>query len=174
MRLLCLPVLAAAALAATAAEARTRDIATSWGKPGVEMTQYRLDAGVCAAHATNTDLRGTPQAQTLVKASRLLDNAYETASMYNPPAAGGILMGTPWVEVARIHRSLRVGQTLGEVRANLTEVLHGCLEERGYRRFALTDQQRKRVKKLGLGSKKRRAYLHSLARDPEVLARQGL
>jgi hypothetical protein len=84
------------------------------------------------------------------------------------------MFGSPWSDVQRIRDGLGVDETLADVRRLLTGVLHECLEARGYRRFALTADQRKQLKKLALGSKARRAYLHSLASDPDILSRQAL
>lgn len=173
MRILHLSVLAAA-LAGAGAEARTRDIEASWGKPGVSMTDYRLDAGVCAAKAISVDVADTSAARQLVKASRALDNAYSTAWMYNPPAAGGIWFGSPWQEVRRIQDTFAVDESLDEIRALQLAALRSCLTQRGYRQFALTPEQRQRLKRLALGSEKRRAYLHGLASDPQILAGQGI
>ena len=166
--------LALAAAGATAAQARTRDIETSWGKPGVSMTQYRLDAGVCAAKAMTLDISNTNAAQQLVKASDALDRAYSHYSLYLPSANGGIMAGNPWNEVARVRDMYAVDDTLEQVRAIQYQALNDCLTERGYRQFRLTEEQRRLVKKLRLGSDKRRAFLHMLASNPEVLTRQPI
>jgi hypothetical protein len=47
-----------------------------------------------------------------------------------------------------------------------------CLMQRGYSKFRLTDEQRKRLSKLRAGSDERRAYLYGLASDPAVLQSQ--
>ena len=142
---------------ASGANAGSRDIETSWGKAGVSLTQYRLDAGVCAARAISLDLTGTPEAEQMVKASRALDTAYSTAWMYHMPASGGMVFGSPSAEVQRVRDTSAVDATLEEIRQKQVSVLHDCLKERGYRQFVLTPDQRARLKRLSLGSEKRRS-----------------
>lgn len=175
MRLVNLAIGALAAAAAGAATAQThRDIETSWGKAGVSLTQYRLDAGVCAAEAISLDVSATPAAKRMVLASRALDTAYSTAWMYNPSAAGGNYLGNPWHEVARVRGMYRVEENFEQVRGLQLTALADCLSGRGYRRFRLTDEQRRQVRRLPMGSQRRRAFLHGLASDADVLARQAL
>jgi hypothetical protein len=52
--------------------------------------------------------------------------------------------------------------------------LEGCLAARGYVKFELTDGQYRQLKGLEPGSDERRAYLYSLASDPDVLAAQAV
>ena len=161
------------AIAATAAAASpVRDIESSWGKANVSLAEYRQDAGICAAGAIATDISGTEAAQRLAKASQRLDRIYDSASMYNPGAAG-ISFGNPYHEVPSVLRAYRVEENFEQIRQWQVAVLEGCLEGLGYRKFALTADQRARLKKLPLRSERRRAYLHSLASDPEVLSRQA-
>jgi hypothetical protein len=145
----------------------------SWGKAGVSMTQYRLDAGVCAARAISKDVSATPAAERMVLASRALDNAYAMAWMYYPSASQGGMMGNPWREVQNVSRAFRVEDNIAEIRNLQYDTLAACLTELGYVRFRLTDAQRDRLRHLPLGSAKRRAFLHALASDPAVLVRQA-
>jgi hypothetical protein len=169
-----LAILVLAAASATAAQGSTRDSEVSWGKPGVSLTQYRLDAGVCAAQAISLDISETPAARQMVKASRALDNIYSNAWMYYPPAAGGIQFGSPWREAQRIVESPAVVDSFEQIRATQIAKLRLCLSERGYRQFRLTEDQRENLRKLSIGSEKRRLFLHGLGSNAAVLARQGL
>ena len=56
----------------------------------------------------------------------------------------------------------------------MRQALEGCLAERGYVKFELTDEQYDMLRELQVGSLERRMYLHRLASDPEILAAQGL
>jgi hypothetical protein len=156
-----------------AAASPTRDIEKSWGKPGVSPGEYHLDASICASEAMAMDISQTAPAKRLAKASRELDTIYETASMYNPGAAG-ISFGNPYHQVPSVLQAYRVDESFKEIRKWQIAVLEGCLKGLGYRQFALTEDQRRRLKKLPLRTDRRRAYLHSLARDPLVLSRQGV
>jgi hypothetical protein len=65
---------------------------------------------------------------------------------------------------------LRIRQARDILQARLDH----CLEEHGYRRFRLTDDQRRQLSHLGMRRPERQVYLHSLASDPQVLATQSL
>ena len=54
------------------------------------------------------------------------------------------------------------------------QTLNSCLTQRGYHQFRLTDSQRQELRRLDRGTEERRAYLHSLAADAEVLRQQSL
>jgi hypothetical protein len=176
MRLLRLTIFALACSAAgtTGAWGASRDIETSWGKAGVSLIQYRLDGGVCAARAITLDISGTPAAQRMVLASRAIDNAYASAWMYYPSASDGPVLGNPWRAVYQARVNFRVDDNFEEIRGIQYDALRECLLARGYREFRLTDDQRARLKKLPLGSERRRDFLHSLGSDGEILARQAI
>ena len=147
---------------------------TSWGKPGVSMFQYRLDSTGCIVQAINHDIAATPQAQQLVKASRALDAAHNSAWLNNPSFDGGTYWGNPGLDIRRTMDTLRVDDQFTALERLQHEVLTDCLESRGYRQFRLTPDQQARLKKLRHGSDGRRAFLHSLGSDPQVLASQGV
>lgn len=174
MRVLSVCAATLAMAAATGAGAASRDIATSWGKPGVSLYDYHVDASICANEAVSTDISSTPAARRLVKASRALDNAYSAGWMVAATSYGSQVSGGVGRSTQSIHDAFRVDQSLDQIRDIQVQVLNGCLKGLGYRQFALTAEQRARLKKLALKSAKRRAYLHSLASDPAVLSRQGL
>jgi hypothetical protein len=164
---------------ALAACASTPDApATSWGKPGVTLTQFWTDSSECALAGAATQV-GT--ASNLEGVGNPADGAR--------PAAGASALGTP--------NSLRpVGNHGSEVDTNMYDVaaraqynaavaqrnadeaqkaaVEGCLVERGYRRFRLNAEQSAHLATLPTGSAERRAYLHQLASDPAVQAAQAL
>jgi len=128
----------------------------TWGKGGVSLEQYWIDSAECGHIAAATDLTGTPPARALVIASRMIDNqnGYEDV-------ARALQFASPevqWDRAARIMES----------------ALEACLIERGYVKFELTDGQYRTLKMYEVGTFERRAYLHSLASDPDVLATQAI
>jgi len=152
-----LTVLAAAGTLGSAALAGARP-ALSWGKPGVSFEAYRADATACLRAAASTDLTGSEPAEALVLASRRVETA---------------LNADPWsvaqaVDAARPDLSIRQARDIMQAR------LDHCLEEHGYRRFALTDAQRRQLNRFNLRQPERQVYLHSLASDPQVLASQSV
>ena len=130
--------------------------AVSWGKAGVTLEEYWIDAATCGHRAAAVDLTGTAPAEALVVASRRIDNWSDSESIQR-----ALRLAAPEVQWDRAARILQ-----GE--------LEKCLTERGYVKFRLTRAQAHRLKKLEAGSLERRAYLHSLASDPKVLEAQAM
>ena len=171
-------------LAGLSAAPAAASSATSWGKAGVSFEAYRADATFCLREAAATDLRGTPPARALVLASRQVEMGQ--AATYSPMNNGahGVAPGSsrPPFEVGS-DTALRVGQErnaaqverrVAEAREILEARLERCLADRGYHRFRLTREQRRRLDRLPERAPERQAYLHSLASDPQILAAQGL
>jgi hypothetical protein len=172
---------ATAFVATTAEAATTRDIETSWGRPGVTYSEYRSEAASCENEAVATAIAGTPEVKQLIKASRALDNAYAMAWMANPPTSSwganptGIIsnISNPWNAAIGAARSFGVEDSIQGVRGMLQATMDSCLWRHGYRQFRLTEEQRGNLKKLPLGSERRQKYLHRLASDATVLQVQA-
>jgi hypothetical protein len=147
-----------AALAAAPASARYvgPGSSQSWGKANVSLADYRADAVACGRQAAAVDVAGTAPAEALVVASRMLDNAPDAWTA---------------VDAMRIASPERNMLKVGDI---LQAELDRCLAARGYHKFKLTAQQRHKLAKLPVGSDARHAYLHSLASDPTLLARQAV
>ena len=147
-----------AALAIGAAASAAHRPALSWGKPGVSYETYRADATACLRAAAATDLTGTEPAQALVLASRRVATA---------------AAADPW-SVAEAIDAARPDLRIHQARDIMQARLDHCLEEHGYRRFELTDAQRRQLSHYDLAAPARQVYLHSLASDPQVLASQAV
>ena len=148
----------AAALAIGAAASAAHRPALSWGKPGVSYETYRADATACLRAAAATDLTGTEPAQALVLASRRVATA---------------AAADPWSVAAAIDAArpdLRIHQARDIMQARLDH----CLEEHGYRRFQLTDEQRRQRDHFNMRQDERQLYMDSLASDPRILASQAV
>jgi hypothetical protein len=130
----------------------------SWGKEGVSLEQYWTDSAECAHIAADIDLEGTNPAKALVFWTRM-GNGNMAPNNY-----------------ADIYMSARINPEVQWNRAAtiMRKELEGCLAERGYVKFELTDEQDRQLDQLEAGSLDRRSYLHSLASDPQVLATQAL
>lgn len=170
-------VLAAILVAAPAgAKMVSAGMDKSWGKAGVSFAQYRADGLACAHKAADTNLAGSDPARALVIASRLIDNdptvgAGPTADPISSAQAGADVVGMAGSSASTVQAIGPQRQILkaGDI---LKARLESCLAERGYVKFKLTGEQRKHLRGLREGSDARRAYLHSLASDADVLARQ--
>jgi hypothetical protein len=167
-----LPILALlAAGIATAASARLP--ATSWGKPGISYDEYRADATICLREAAGTDLAGTEPANALVLASRQIETALTTNLA--PMEGGGfdpIITAVNAMQQAKM--AARPDYRLRQARDILQERLDHCLEEHGYRRFQLTDAQRRQRDHWDRRQAERQLYLYSLASDPQVVTSQAV
>jgi hypothetical protein len=168
----CLPILILAA-AGLASAASARRPAVSWGKPGVSYADYRADATACLRHAAGTDLAGTEPANALVLASRRMETIQ--TSDFTPMVGGGF---DPLITFANAMQMARIGARpdlrIRQARDILQGRLDQCLIDHGYRRFALTDDQRRQLNRFSLRQPERQVYLHSLASDPQVLASQAV
>jgi len=154
--------LAFSVLTAAGASAQTRDLRTSWGKPGISFDQYRADAVECGITGHYVDVSGTDAAKAFVNGSRrintLLDNNadVETAMLS-----------------ARIVEAVRPAERRKEIKNTLVSTVEQCLASRGYQRFRLSDEQRDKLRKMPKGSDQRHAYLYRLARSKKVLSTQA-
>jgi hypothetical protein len=128
----------------------------SWGKAGVSLEDYWVDAAQCGHAAAAIDLKDTTPAKALVYGSRLLDDASSPGEVMSVQQL--VAPEIQWNRAATIMR----------------KALEMCLAERGYVRFRLTDSQFRHLRKLEAGSVERRQFLHRLASDAVVLARKAV
>ena len=176
--------LTAVAILALAASPAAASPATSWGKAGVSFEAYRSDAISCLREAAATDLRGTAPARALILASRQIETGQSNdyTPMINGAGGTSPTAGRPsfdpssetYLRVAHAQNAAQVDRHIGEAREILEARLEQCLAGRGYQRFRLTREQRRRLDRLPERAPERQAYLHSLASDPQILAAQAL
>src|SRR5687767_2577721 len=95
MRVLSICAAALAIAASTNAGAASRDIETSWGKPGVSLHDYQLDASICANEALKLDVAEHPATKQLIRASHAMDNAYAQVGRSPPNGVGAVYGGGP-------------------------------------------------------------------------------
>lgn len=179
-----LPALAVLALAAGCAS--TSGPATSWGKPGVSMVDYRIDSGQCAIIAASSNplvdgdgaggLRGSNQQGVVNRGgdAAVASGANNSGDSGTPtPTSGNFYRDAPPDDMVQRAANQQRAQELALRRAR-DQALENCLVERGYREFRLTEAQRAHLATLPEGSEERRVYLHGLGADPAVLEAQGL
>lgn len=156
--------------------------ATSWGKPGVSIDQYRTDAITCGRTGYYLDVSDTEAAHVFKDASAQLE-----ANEADLPSAAMVAgSGTPDAREAAMEVNDIVGRSAHIVEAtrpaermrtvgNLMQAkVDDCLKGRGYIHFKLTDSQRKHLAHLHLGSVDRHIYLYQLGTDPDVLKAQAM
>jgi hypothetical protein len=152
----------------------------SWGKAGVSLEDYRADAAACEREAVNLDISNMGAARTRVAASRAINAVFAGEWMYAPAASasgvgGGMFdRGGIGHDIQQVVHTYRVDEQLAEIAGLQYRVLQACLAGRGYRQFRLRADQAARLHRLRHGSAARRAYLHSLGSDPEIVSRQAL
>lgn len=165
----CTFAITAAALACSSAQAGAPRFA--WGKAGISYDQYRAEAFECAIVGLDTNIDNTEPVERLRNATReleALDNRQSVASSADPVGAGI----NHAQDLARMREAARPDQQVKEVKKILFSAMQQCMIQRGYTRFALTEDQRDEIDKLKDGSQERRAYIHKLASDPAVLDHQ--
>jgi len=160
-------------LTATQLAAAPKTPKESWGRAGISFDQYRRDAVECGREGYYLDISRTDDAKAFVRGSRELDNMTQSASTTAPGADPVDAAVTKANEYERIRASVQPERRMDHLKTVLQSAVDQCLARRGYTRFRLTDDQRRHVGKLPLGSAQRRAYLYSLSSDPKVLATQA-
>ena len=165
-------LLLAAALAVPGAAAPKPQ--ESWGKADVSFETYRTDAVECGRLAYYADVSDTEQAKLFVSASRRLEAA-DDHGMGVPSATSEMELQRMVGLAARseqIRAGIRPEKRMKELHVGLVDVVETCLEQRGYSRFTLTEEQRDALGKLKKGSPERHRFMHSLASDADVLRAQ--
>lgn len=171
------------------------DAGMSWGKPGVDFQTYRADAVLCGRQGYYLDVSNTPEAKTLILATRQLETIDENGvpnsgnvQFDSVPVPGVMLDGTLDVTYnPAIARSLEMAQRYGRtvqgarvdvqmkrVGERLQSTVDVCLADHGYRRFRLTRDQQRQLDHLRRGSPERQAFLFALASDPRILEAQAV
>jgi hypothetical protein len=153
----------------------------SWGKAGVSLDQYRKDSLECGLKGHYTDISETQDAKAFVSASRQLDTMTTATSSPNvvssnatgPNSTDAVDQMIRYADQQqRVVDSIRPDERFRNIKKTLVSVTEQCLIARGYSKFILTGEQRHALTKLRPGSDERRAYLYSLASNPDVLASQ--
>jgi hypothetical protein len=165
---------AGSAVAATAPQ-------TSWGKSGISLDQYRRDSVECGLKGYYSDISKTDDAKAFVSASRQLDTMTTGTTSPNvisssgtgPSSTDAVDQMVRYADQQQhIVDGVRPDERFKSIKKTLVSATEQCLIARGYSKFVLTDEQRHALKKLKAGSDQRRAYLYSLASNPDVLASQ--
>lgn len=160
-----------AAISLGAASARAADAPQfSWGKAGVGYEQYRDEAYDCAMAGLSSDISDSEPVQVLRSASRqmeALDSRMQSIGNAADPVAAGAAHAS---DVQAIEASARPERQVEAIKRVVFPVIQQCMIDRGYTRFALTEEQRAEMSRLGKDES--RVYLHRLASDAAVIERQ--
>jgi len=138
--------------------------ATSWGKPGVSIDQYRTDAITCGRAGYYMDVSHTEAAHVFKDATGQLA-ANESGLTGAAMAAAD---GPPQERVLAAMEVADIANRSSHIK------IDDCLKARGYTRFRLTPAQRRQLSRLHYGSAERHIYLYRLATDPAVLRSQAM
>jgi len=180
MRFLPLVVLAFFLFTDTLAIAEPRG-STSWGKAGVSLSQFALDANECSETSRTVAVSIKPktlQALDVLSSAALLDLAMQSPDgpTKDPmQTVAGLTSQHTAEDIARRTNTFGgkyVAMVRPDVKDELQEVLDKCLTERGYVRVILNADQQKRLSKLKNHTAERTAYLHSIDSDPVIIERQ--
>lgn len=167
----CPLVLAALAFCSTAAQAADAP-RFAWGKAGVSYDQYREEAYECAVAGYDTNIENSEPVVKLRSATQqmeALDAQQGGVEISGDPAAAGIRRAQ---DLSAIRETARAEKQVSAVKKILFSAMQQCMIQRGYTRFALTEDQRGEVAKLKDHSPERRVFLHKLASDAAILEQQ--
>jgi hypothetical protein len=166
----CTLALAAIAFAPTPAQAADAP-KFAWGQAGVSYDQYRNEAYDCAMFGLDTNIENSEPVERLRSATRQLEalDARQSVANSADPVAAGIRHAQ---DVEAVRNSAHAEQQLKEVKKILFSAMQQCMVQRGYTRFALTEDQRAEIARFKDSSQERRALLHKLASDPAVVEQQ--
>lgn len=165
--------LGVALLASEPVAAEIKAIRESWGKPGVGFDQYRADAIACGHAGYDRDIADTDAAKAFVTASNQYDSTLNGTYQPMPDQSPQDALQVYASRLGQIKAGLDPERRMKEIGDLQQSTVDGCLMQRGYRRFRLTEDQRRRLAKLKIGSPERHDYLYRLASDPAVLDAQG-
>ena len=166
----CLLVIAAMPFGAATAQAAEAP-RFAWGKAGVSYDQYREEAYQCAMAGLETDIADTEPVERLRSATRQMEalEGRQGAGNSADPVAAGVRYAQ---DVEAVRNAARAEQQVEAVKKILFSAMQQCMIQRGYTRFALTEEQRGEIAKFEDGSQERRAFLHKLASDAAILEEQ--
>ena len=142
----------------------------SWGKAGVGYDQYRNEAYDCAMVGLNTDISGSEPVEALRTADRqmeALESRMQGIGSSSDPVAAGTRHAN---DVESVRAAARPDRQVEAIKQLVFPAIQQCMIDRGYTRFALTEEQRAEMSELG--REEGRAYLHKLASDAAVLEQQ--
>jgi hypothetical protein len=181
MRFLTMAAALCAAAIVTAASAGAPGT-ISWGKAGVSLPQYALDANECSDTSRYVTTYISPRRLKeldLLSSAQLLDTVMQSAQPSADFSAMGVVQAI--TELRSADDIARRTNTFGakyvalisfDVRDQLQAVLDRCLVERGYTRLRLTEAQTAALRRFKRHSAARTAYLHAIDSDPAIIAAQ--
>ncbi|KLE35950.1 hypothetical protein [Aurantiacibacter luteus] len=138
----------------------------SWGKADVPFIDYRVDSIECAMLGATQNISEREELAEILRGVRQqerdLDIRGDGADLYDMLRDYNMVY----------QRSFR--GNVPALQGVMVETVHQCLRDRGYAEFALTGAQEGLLRELDHGTDERFRYLHALASDPHVLARQAV
>jgi hypothetical protein len=183
MRRLVIALFVTAATPALAAPAPVE----SWGKAGISLNQYRADAVECGRAGYYLDISRTEDAKAFVRASKQLEllptAGLASTTTTTTTSASAIGDGTNDATAQAIGfagtqqhiiDNVRPKERMHDLEQLLQATVDRCLAGRGYSKFRLTDDQRRQLRRLKLGSEQRHTFLYQLASSPAVLQTQRI
>ncbi len=173
-------------LPAVSASAKVAAPQTIWAKADVDYTQYRADALECGMQGLAVNIDNSEEVKTLARASEQLEAIDASAQAVLHQDAGQF--GRPEQDIY-VHNGLEVAsrkaaeqqaviastrpeQQYAGIKEKMFKVVRSCMVGLGYTKIVLTEDQRNAYSEMKGGADARRAYLHELASDPQVLGTQ--
>ncbi|MCP1469270.1 hypothetical protein J3E64_000945 [Sphingobium sp. OAS761] len=174
-------------LPAVSADAKVAAPQTIWAKADVDYTQYRADALECGMQGLAVNIDNSEEVKTLARASQQLEAIDASAQAALSLDAGQ--MGRSDDSPVYVHNGLDIAARKGaeqqaviatakpeeqyaRIKEMMFKVVRRCMVNRGYAKIVLTEDQRNEYSDMKGGADARRAYIHKLASDPQLLETQ--
>ncbi len=122
----------------------------AWGRAGVSFQQYRADAIECAKIGYFRDVSKDDPAKRFVRGWQTADDSLNLSGPSGADWNNVVLRTQPDRQKKLVH-AIQVGD------------VETCLLDKGYRKFALSREEERQLKRYPAGSSERHRYLHSLA-----------
>lgn len=167
-----LACVAALSLPPVSANAKVSAPQTIWAKADVGYEQFSADALECGMQGLAVNIDNTEEVKTLARASEqleALDTSAQTAlSQNNGLDAAARVAAQQQTVIA----ATRPDEQYAGIKEKMFKVVRKCMIERGYSKIVLTEDQRNEYSETKGGANARRAYIHKLASNPDVLETQ--
>jgi len=174
-------------LPVASANAKVAAPPTIWAKADVSYDQFRADALECGMQGLAVNIDNSEEVKALAQASKQLEAIDASAQAALSQDAGQF--GRPDLNSVYVHNGLDIAsrkaaeqqaviaaarpeEQYARIKEMMFKVVRSCMTQRGYSKVVLTEDQRNEYSGLKGGADARRAYIHELASDPDVLETQ--
>jgi hypothetical protein len=152
---------------------------TVWAKASIGLEEFRFDALECGMKGLARNVDDTEEVKALARATKQLEAINSNApASWSQEAARGDPSGLSAAATSRaiqqqaVIEAVRPDEQYARIKEMMFQIVRTCMIDRGYAKIVLTEDQREEYGRIKGGADARRAYIHKLASDPDVLETQ--